>query len=155
MDGHLLDRLFAAAQEEVLAAGQGAGLVGLDGDEGREVAVVGLGLLALGGGPHGLVAVGGHLVEDFHLALHDHAVGLTAHELQIGTGAEDGVAVHGAVAVVPVEAALQDRLPQLFHLLGVARDGLLTEQGAVDHPGQQFIAVVREVHAVDCQGRRG
>ena len=73
--------------------------------------------LALGDGPDALVAVGGHHVEDFHLALHDLAVGLAVGELQIGAAAVDRVAVHRAVAVEPVEVLVEDGLAELF--LGV------------------------------------
>ena len=51
--------------------GPGARLVGLDRDERRRVRVVDHQVLALRDGPDPLVAVGGHHVEDFHLALGD------------------------------------------------------------------------------------
>ena len=55
--------------------GPGPGLLVLTGMNGGSVAVVDLQVLALRGGPDALVAVGGHDVEDFHLALHDLVVG--------------------------------------------------------------------------------
>ena len=78
-DRHLADRLLAA-QEEMLTIGPGARLVGLDRDERGRVRVVDHEVLALSDGPDPLVAVGGHHVEDFHLALGDHAVGLAVGE---------------------------------------------------------------------------
>ena len=71
-------------------------------------------VLSLGDGPDALVAVGGHHVEHFHLALHDLAVGLAVDELQVGAAAVDRVAVGGAVAVEPVEVLVEDGLAELF-----------------------------------------
>ena len=86
-DGHLLDGLFAA-EEHVLAAGQGAGQVRLDRDERGRVAVVDLQILSLSRGPDPLVAVGRHDVEDLHLALHDDAVGDAVGVLQARAAAD-------------------------------------------------------------------
>ena len=97
----------------MLAVGPGARLVGLDRDERRRVRVVDRQVLALGDGPDPLVAVGGHHVEDFHLALGDHAVGLAVGEAQVGAAAEDRVAVDRPIAVEPVEVLVEDGLAEL------------------------------------------
>ena len=109
-DRHLVDGLLAV-EEDVLAAGAVAGLVGLDGDERRRVAVVDLEIAALGDGPDALVAVGGHHIEDLHLALGDHyAIGLAIPtEAQVGPAAVDRVAIDSAVAVEPVEVLVRAR----------------------------------------------
>ena len=88
-----------------------------------------------------LVAVGGHHVEDFHLALHDLAVGLAVDELQVGPAAVDRVAVDGAIAVEPVEVLVEHGLAELRPAprvaLGAARR---PEQGLVDDLGQLPVA---------------
>ena len=109
--------------------GPGAGLVGLDGDERGRVAVVDLEVAPLGDGPDPLVAVGGHHVEHFHLALRDHAVGLPADELEVGAAAVDRVAVDRAVAVEPDEVLFEDRLAELLeHLRVAAGRGRIAEE---------------------------
>ena len=139
-------------EEEVRAVRAGAGLVGLDRDERRRVAVVDLEVAPLGDGPDPLVAVGGHHVEHFHLALHDLAVGLPADELEVGPAAVDRVAVDRAVAVEPVEVLVEHRLAELLQRLRVAvRRGRIAEQGLVDDLGERLVAVLGQVDAVDRQ----
>src|SRR5438128_715856 len=86
-----------------MRSGAWAGLVGLHGDEGWRVAVVHREIPAPRHRPDALVTVGGHHVEDVHLALHHLAVGLPIDELQVGAAAVDRVAVDRAVAVEPDE----------------------------------------------------
>ena len=130
-------------EEDVLAVGALARLVGVDRDERRRVAVVDLEVLALGDGPDALVAVGGHHVEDFHLALGDFAVGLAVDELQIGPAAVDRVAVGGAVAVEPVEVLVETAW-RSFSSVSVSRLRLgFGEQRLVDDLGDQLGRRVR------------
>ena len=103
------------------AVGAGAGLVRLDRDERRDVAVIDLEVAALGDGPDAPVAVGGLDVEDFQLALLVLVVGLLAGVLLEGPAAVDVVPVHDAVAVEPVEVLVDDGLAQLLQGLWVAR----------------------------------
>ena len=63
------------------------------------------------------------------------------HEAQVGPAAVDGVAVHDAIAVEPVEVLVEDGLAQLFQRLRVAfRCRLAAEEAPVDD--------LR--HALDC-----
>ena len=121
-------------EEDVLAVGPGARLVGLDRDERRRVAVVDLQVAALGDGPDALVAVGGHHVEHFHLALRDLAVGLAVDELEVGPAAEDRVAVDRAIAVEPVEVLVEDGLAELLERSASRSAPAGREQCLVDDP---------------------
>ena len=131
-DGHLADG-FLAAQEDVLAVRPGARLVGLDRDERGRVRVVDRQVLALRDGPDPLVAVGGHHVEDFHLALGDHAVGLAVGEAQVGAAAEDRVAVDRPVAVEPVEVLVEDGLAELVEVRLALRGPIAGSKPVDDH----------------------
>ena len=108
-DGHLARSPPRRSRKRCSPFGPAPGLLVVDRDERRRVAVVDLEVAALRDRPDPLVAVGGHHVEDFHLALHDDAVGLAVDELQVGPAAVDRVAVDGAVAVEPVEVLVERR----------------------------------------------
>src|SRR5262249_18704074 len=66
--GHLFDGFFTT-KEDMFAVRPGTGLVSLDRDQRRGVAVIDVQVLTLGGGPDALLAVGRLYIEDFQLAL--------------------------------------------------------------------------------------
>src|SRR5262249_24672157 len=145
------------AEERMLEAGERARLVGADLDERLGVGVIDLELLALGGGPHELVTVGGHLIEDLHLALGDLAVGvdlarllaglrIVLLETQVRAAAEDRVAIDGAIAVEPNVVAFQDSGANLIDVGW--RRGCADEVG-LDDVSEQHISVLVEMDAVD------
>lgn len=150
-NGHRAD-LLLAVEEDVFTVRSLARLVRDHGDKGRRVAVINFQVAPLGDRPDPLVAVGGHDVEDFHLALGDHAVGLAVGELQVGPAAVDRITVDRAVTVEPEERLVDDRLAQSLQLGRVAlRRGAVGEQGLVDHPGKLAVTILVEVDAVDRQ----
>ena len=99
-------------------------------------------------GPYHLVAVGGHGVENFHLAIHDHAVGLPFHESEISTPTIDGVTICRAVAVEPHEIFVEHGLADGFESLGRRFDGR-AKQRPVDDIGQGGISIIREMDPID------
>src|SRR5262249_17799126 len=99
--------------------GPGAGLLVFTGVKGGGVGASAFRARALGHAPDAPVPVGGHDVEDFHLALHDHAVGLVLHEPKVGPSPVDRVAVHRAVTVEPAKVLVEDGPAQVFEGAGV------------------------------------
>ena len=85
--------------------------VGFGWDEGRGIAIVHGKVATLGHRPDPLVAVGGHDVQNFQLALQDDIVGLPLGVPFEGPGAVDVVTIQSAVAVEPVEVLVQHGKP--------------------------------------------
>ena len=146
---HLGDGVLTV-QVRVGTAGQWAGLVGDHGNKVRRVGVVHLHVATLSHSPDAFVAIGGHDVENFHLAVHHHSVGLSVHELEVGTATVNGVSISGSVAVVPEVILVQNRGPNLFKLV---RAGFFdrTKEAFFDHFSQLAIAFCGWVDAVDGQ----
>ena len=165
-DGHLGERLLPA-EEKMRAVGSAAGQVGRHVDERLGVAVVDRQVRALGDGPDPRVAVGGHGVEDFHLAVHHHAVAdavgvaSASSRLRIvragsrlvakfGSAAIHVVAVDDAVALIPMEVLVRNGRLQLRDRAGLVRSRR-PEQRVADRLGDELVAVLVQVNAVDRQ----
>ena len=146
-DGHLVDGV-GPAEELVFAAFEWARLIRDDRDEIGGVLVVHGVVFALRRGVHFGVAVRGHRIEHFQLALGHDAIRLPADEAQVGPSAVDGVAVGGAVAEEPRRVAIHRRDAGRLELLRIR--GELVGEKRLGHTGcERLVAVACEVNAVD------
>ena len=147
--GHLLD-FFFAAEKDVLAPRQRAGLIGDHGDEVGQVGIVGFDGTALRGLPNHLVAVGSHQIDHLQLALHHFIIGLPADKPQERPVAVGRVAVGCAIAEEPVFVLLIDRRPQTRqpHRVEGRR---FAKQSLVRGAGHEVVPLVVEVDAVHRQ----
>ena len=148
-NSHLVDRAHTG-EKFMLATFKLPRLVGNHRNEiGCIIAAHGF-LATLSSSPNHLVAVGSHGVENFHLAIHDHAVGLSFHEPEISTPTIDGVTICRAVAVEPHEIFVEHGLADGFESLGRRFDGR-AKQCPVDDIRQGGISIVREMNPINSE----
>ncbi len=105
-----------------------------------------------------LVPVLGQHVPLLHLFLHDLEVGDfrpagTGLIPLLGPAAVDVVAIHGAVAGMPLFVLFQNRSLKFLQVLGIPFDqGSVRKQSPLDGRGEHLFAKFRQVHAVEGVG---
>ena len=158
-EGHELDGV-GGIFEDVGAIGVGAGLVGAEGRHHRDRDEVDGAGLAGGEGPGLALVIGGDRIALRHLLHHDLSIGdfgliLNGLVGDLGAVAVDVVTVDGAVVGVPPRVFLGDERAEFLGGGRVEGGGGFVEEGLEDFGGEQGVAGLAEMNAVDGEGAAG
>ena len=144
---HLGNSIFAI-EEDMLASGKRAGLVGDNFEKGCGVGIIIGKHFAVGSSTDFLITISGHLIKDLHFSCHHDPVGLACNETKICTPTINGIPIYSAIAIEPMKILLKHRGAQFIQKDWVFLNIILKEL-LLNDLSNQLITKLVQMNTID------